>query len=234
LLVIPAQSRNGLAGGGLDSPVFATTRLGMSSTAAPGVRRIGIFGGAFDPPHIGHDTLARTALMQLKLDALRVIPTGSAWHKTRTLTAAVHRIAMARLAFESEPRIVVDSREIDRDGPTYTVDTLEELHRENPQAQLYLVIGEDQARALPTWHRWRELATFAIICVAARADSTGAQSPFESLKLQIPGMLRLEMPPVAVSATEIRSKVAHHQSVDALVFASVARYIEHHNLYHTA
>lgn len=205
----------------------------MSLPAFPQKRRIGVFGGAFDPPHRGHDALARTALQQLQLDELRVMPTGHAWHKARTLTPAVHRVAMAQLAFAAEPRIVIDGREIARAGPTYTVDTLEELHRENPDAQLFLIIGQDQARALPTWHRWRELAAFAIICVAARVDPTGAKSPFDSLKLQIPGLWHLEMPEVAASATEIRRQVALHQSVDALVFASVARYIEHHNLYQT-
>jgi nicotinate-nucleotide adenylyltransferase len=206
----------------------------MSVSAGAAARRIGVFGGAFDPPHLGHATLASTALQQLQLDELRVVPTGHAWHKARTLTAAAQRLAMAALAFQGDPRILVDSREIDRDGPTYTVDTLEELQQENPHAQLFLIIGEDQARALTHWHRWQALAGFAIICVAARADSTGAQSPFESLKLQIPGLLRLEMPAVAISATEIRRQVARHQSIDALVFASVARYIEHHNLYQTA
>ena len=197
-------------------------------------RRIGVFGGAFDPPHIGHEVLARTAIDQLQLDELRVIPTGYAWHKARTLTAAVHRLAMAHLAFDAKPRVVVDPREVNRSGPTYTIDTLQDLADEFASAQLYLVIGEDQARALTTWHRWRELDRFAIICVAVRADSTGVASPFESLKPQIPSLVRLEMPLIAVSATEIRRKVALHQSVDSLVFESVARYIERHYLYQTA
>ncbi len=204
------------------------------SLPGPVTRRIGVYGGAFDPPHIGHDVLARAAIDQLQLDELRVIPTGYAWHKARALTSAVHRLAMARLAFKDNQRVVVDPREMNRSGPTYTIDTLQELAQEFASSQLYLLMGEDQARALTTWHRWRELDRFAIICVAARADSTGADSPFDSLKPQIPSLVHLEMPHIAVSATEIRRKVALHQSVDSLVFESVARYIEQHYLYQTA
>jgi nicotinate-nucleotide adenylyltransferase len=193
-----------------------------------------VFGGAFDPPHQGHAVLAQTAIAQLQLDELRVFPTGDAWHKTRPLSAAAHRVAMARLAFATQPRVVVDARETLRTGPTYTVDTLEELAREYPGAELFLIIGEDQARALPTWHRWESILDFAIICVAARADSTGADGPFESLSTQIPGLIRLKMPPMPVSATEIRHKIALGQAIAPLVFDSVARYIEQHHLYQSA
>ena len=193
-----------------------------------------MFGGAFDPPHRGHAVLAQTAIAQLQLDELRVFPTGDAWHKARSLSAAPHRVAMARLAFAAEPRVVVDARETQRTGPTYTVETLEELAGEYPGAELFLIIGEDQARALPTWHRWEALSGFAIICVAARADSTGADSPFESLNAQIPGLIRLKMPPMPVSATEIRHKIALGQDIAPLVFDSVARYIEQHHLYQSA
>ena len=130
--------------------------------------------------------------------------------------------------------MVVDARETLRTGPTYTVETLEELAGEYPGAELFLIIGEDQARALPTWHRWEALSGFAIICVAARADSTGADSPFESLNAQIPGLIRLKMPPMPVSATEIRHKIALGQDIAPLVFDSVARYIEQHHLYQSA
>ena len=98
----------------------------------------------------------------------------------------------------------------------------------------WLHLPEDQARALPTWHRWEALSGFAIICVAARADSTGADSPFESLNAQIPGLIRLKMPPMPVSATEIRHKIALGQDIAPLVFDSVARYIEQHHLYQSA
>ena len=94
----------------------------MGVTPAP--PRIGLFGGAFDPPHVAHVALVRAAMEQLGLNQLHVLPTGDAWHKSRTLSAATHRLAMARLAFGEIPGVVVDDRELRRAGPTYTVDTL--------------------------------------------------------------------------------------------------------------
>ena len=203
----------------------------MTLTAATPPRRIGVFGGAFDPPHRGHHALAATAIAQLQLDALHIIPTGHAWHKSRTLSDASHRMSMAQLAFADLPQVVVDGREFDRPGPTYTVDTLLELQHENPGTQLYLLIGEDQARALPSWSRWELLPALAIICVAARADSTGVKGQFDALKAHVPGLMVLNMPPVATSATDIRHRAALGQSIGPLVFETVARYIDQHHLY---
>lgn len=196
--------------------------------------RIGVFGGAFDPPHMGHVELAQAAVQEFALDRLVVLPTGHAWHKRRALSAAEHRIAMAKLAFAELPQAVVDARETQRAGPSYTVDTLRELQAENPQAQLYLLIGEDQARALTTWHAWEDLPKLAIICVAARADSTGAMSQFDALEAQFPGLTVIHMPPRELSATDLRQRAALGQSLIPLVFESVARYIDHHHLYQSA
>jgi len=204
------------------------------SVAAGPQRRIGIFGGAFDPPHIAHMALAKAALEQLQLDELRIIPTGEAWHKSRRLTPALHRLEMARLAFAGMDRVVVDPRETRRGGPSYTVDTLLELRAEFPEAQWFLVLGEDQAKALGTWHRWREIPELAIICVAARADFAGAIGVFDTLLSELPGLQQLKMPPMEVSATEIRLRLANRQNVVPLVFEPVARYIDHHHLYQTA
>lgn len=193
-----------------------------------------MFGGAFDPPHRGHVALAQAAIAQLQLDELRVLPTGQAWHKTAVLSSAEHRVAMAQLAFADTEQVVVDARETRRSGPTYTVDTLSELKAENPLAQLFLVIGEDQASRLTTWHRWHELTDFAIICVAARGDSAGATGTFDALTARLPMLVPLKMPPTPVSATEIRRKVASGQDIAPLVFDSVARYIAQHHLYQSA
>jgi nicotinate-nucleotide adenylyltransferase len=202
--------------------------------ASPSLLRIGVFGGAFDPPHIGHLELARAAVQQFALDRLVVIPTGQAWHKSRTLTPAVHRIAMARLAFAELPQAVVDDRETRRDGPSYTVESLRELRAEHPRAQLYLLIGEDQARALTTWHDWEDLPKLAIICVAARADSTAAKGQFDAQMAQFPGLTAIHMPPRELSATHLRQRAASGQSLIPLVFESVARYIDQHHLYQSA
>lgn len=204
-------------------------------SASPGAgRRIGVFGGAFDPPHVGHVTLAQTALEQLQLDELRVIPTGQAWHKTRVLTPATHRLAMARLAFATLQRVVVDPRETQRSGASYTVDTLLELQAEFAAAQWFLVLGQDQAQSFTTWHRWKDIQQLAIICIAVRANFTRAGGQFDASSASVAQARYLEMPSVPVSSTDIRHAVANHQNVDALVFEPVARYIEHHHLYRTA
>ena len=197
-------------------------------------RRIAVFGGAFDPPHAAHVALAQAALAELQLDQLRVIPTGQAWHKTRPLSPALHRLAMARLAFAELPKVMIDARETERAGPSYTVDTLRELQREQPGAELFLLLGADQARALPSWHAWQEIVQTAIICVADRGDGADKQPRFSAPKLLESRFRQLPMPALPVSATEIRNQIATRQALGPLVLEPVARYIEHHHLYQTA
>ena len=201
----------------------------MSAAAA---RRVGLFGGAFDPPHRTHVALAEAAIAQLQLDVLHVVPTGHAWHKARSLTPAVHRLAMCQLAFGTLARTVVDARETERSGPSYTIDTLAALQAEYPQAQLYLLMGEDQARALAGWHRAEELGRAAIICVASRSGPPAFAAP-PTAAPGVSGMALhwLQLPPSPLNATDIRDRTAQGQSVSALVFDSVARYIDQHHLY---
>ena len=190
-----------------------------------------MFGGAFDPPHLGHVALARAAVEQLGLDQLRVFPTGQAWHKARALSPSADRLAMARLAFADVPRAVVDDRELQRAGPTYTIDTLRQLLREFPQAQLLLVIGADQAESLHSWRESMEIARLATISIAARARPTTVAPPFDASKLP-PGRRKpLELPPMPVSSTEIRRLAAGGQDITRLVPVPVARYIAQHHLY---
>jgi nicotinate-nucleotide adenylyltransferase len=201
--------------------------------------RIGVFGGAFDPPHNAHVALAQAALAQLDLAELHVIPTGQAWHKTRTLTPKQDRLAMAQLAFAGlEGKVVVDSREVLRDGPTYTLDTLHELQREQPGAQLVLIMGADQATALPSWHGWQDILRIAIVSVAYRALSTGDTARFDPKMLPgLPAGARfeaLELPLMDTSATEIRRRAALGVDISSLVPPSVARYIDQHHLYRSA
>lgn len=193
--------------------------------------RVGMFGGSFDPPHLAHVALARAAVDQLKLDQLRVFPTGQAWHKSRELTAAPHRLAMAELAFAEVPRAVVDGRELRRAGPTYTVDTLRELRAEFPQAELLLVIGADQAEALHSWREAGEIMRLATISIAERARPVRTAAPFDASKLPGGRWQPVELPPMPVSATEVRERVAAGQGIDQLVPEGVARYIDRHHLY---
>ncbi len=199
----------------------------MDLTAA----RIGMFGGAFDPPHVGHVALARAAVEQLGLDQLRVFPTGQAWHKARELSPAGDRLAMARLAFADVPRAFVDERELRRSGPTYTVDTLRELQREFPQAVLLLVIGADQAEALHSWREGPEIARLATISIAARARPVDAALQFDPSNLPPGRREPVELPSIPVSSTEIRRRVAAGEGISNLVPAPVASYIDRHHLY---
>ena len=201
----------------------------------PGEQRIGVFGGAFDPPHQAHVALAQAALTQLDLDVLHVVPTGQAWHKARPLSAAAHRLNMARLAFEGQPKLFVDDREVQRAGPTFTIDTLTALQAENSGAQLFLIMGADQFAAFRQWHRWQEILKIAIICIAERPTSASANSQFDAFNELENRFWVIPMPLMPVSATQIRQKVASTGAgllaLGTLVPAPVARYISQHGLY---
>ena len=196
-------------------------------------RRIGVFGGAFDPPHLGHVALVRSAIEALQLDEVRVLPTGQAWHRAGALSEASHRLAMARLAFADVPQARVDDREIRRSGPSYTVDTLTEIAAEQPGVQLYLLIGDDQRRSLPGWHRIADIARLAIICAAARDPQvaswhSGAPSVAEA---NGPEIQPLPMPLMPISATDIRERCARQADIATLVAPAAERNIHEHHLY---
>ncbi len=190
-------------------------------------RRVGLLGGAFDPPHNAHLAVARAALDQLGLDELRIIPTGLAWHKSRTLTPAAHRLAMVRLAFSSLPRVVIDDRELARSGPTYTIDTLEALRAEQPGAEFCLIIGGDQWASFTTWRRWQDVAAQARLCVVDRPN-LAPHGP-EGLSVT-----HLQMAPMALSATDLREHLGAGRPLAQRAGdlpAAVARYISEHHLY---
>ena len=214
--------------------------MGLSEVAVPSIKsgteqRIGLFGGAFDPPHHAHVALARAAVGQFALDCLHIVPTGYAWHKARTLSAPEHRLAMARLAFQDLPNVVVDERELQRAGPTFTIDTLEALQKEHPQARLYLFMGDDQFAAFQQWHRWQDILDLAIICIAGRAHSTRAVGRFDAYPGFASRFSVLELPLLPVSATQIRQLIASRATsaddLARLVSEPVARYISLHRLY---
>ena len=207
----------------------------MSTNAAGQPKRIGVFGGAFDPPHNAHVALARAALAQCGLEVLHVIPTGHAWHKARALSAPEHRLAMARLAFGNIERVMVDARELQRPGPTFTIDTLKALQAENPGCQLYLFIGADQFASFGQWHQWREILEVAIICIADRTESALTQTQFDIYAPHNHRFFILKLPLMPVSATHIRQMMAPGaataEEARKLVPDAVARYISHYQLY---
>jgi nicotinate-nucleotide adenylyltransferase len=203
------------------------------STQPTKALRLGVYGGAFDPPHLAHHALARLATVQLNLDQLLVFPTGQAWHKSHPPSSAMHRLAMARLAFADIPQVQVDARETLRSGPTYTIDTLTELQNQSPSSALFLLMGADQFKAFMQWHRWQDIAKIATICIAARATSVSAKAS-KDIENQVQTackMTSIQMPPMSTSATEIRERVRQGLGIDHLVNAEVARYIVQHGLY---
>ena len=208
----------------------------MTQTARPaGEQRIGVFGGAFDPPHHAHVALAQAAIEQFELDSLHVIPTGQAWHKARALSDAAHRLAMTRLAFQDELKVVIDERELQRTGPTFTIDTLEALQAQHPQARLFLFMGADQFAAFQQWHRWQDIVDVAIICIAARAHSAWGKGQFDAYPGRGNRFAVLELPELPVSATQIRQRIGSQtispDDLAQLVSRPVARYISLHRLY---
>ena len=160
------------------------------------------------------------------------MPTGRAWHKSRSLSDAQHRVAMAQLAFDGLPGVQVDTREIDRAGPSYTIDTLRELRIAYPDAVLFLVIGQDQAQALAGWREWEQVVALATIAVAGRpmdpVNNPNSFQPPEPLRQRF---AQLQLPVSDISATDIRRRVSRGQSVVPLVGEAVARYIVLHRLY---
>jgi nicotinate-nucleotide adenylyltransferase len=203
------------------------------------LKRIGVFGGAFDPPHNAHLALAQTAIAQLQLDELKIIPTGFAWHKDRPLSAAEHRLKLAQLAFGGLDRINVDAREIKREGHSYTIDTLEALQAEEPDAAFFLLIGGDQLAAFTQWHRWQDILSRATVCVAERPLQASAPADVLALTPALRQSIHLQLPPMTVSATAIRQRIASHTGsphisqpdLAGLVPDAVARYISLHGLY---
>ena len=199
-----------------------------------GVRRVGVFGGGFDPPHRAHLALAQAALQQLLLDELRIVPTGDAWHKTRPLSPAADRLAMVQLAFAAFPGVVVDDSELHRAGPTYTVDTLRALQAGQPAAQLFLLMGEDQALGFTSWRDWSAVAQLATLVVAQRGNGTPGAGLAALQALPDVRAQALGMPPMGVSSTEIRTRAAAGLDITPLVPPGVASYIDRHSLYRTA
>jgi len=204
------------------------------NTIAP-ARRVGLFGGSFDPPHLAHRALADAALGALALDEVRWIPAGAPWQKLQAgqaLAPAADRAAMLRLAIAGEPRFVLDDRELVRAGPSYTIDTLHELSAAAPGTTWWLLLGQDQLARLDTWHRWPEIVALAGLAVAAR---DGIAPVVPAALAAVPHRFALvPLPPQPHSATSVRQRTQAGADVTSLVGAPVARYIADHLLYRGA
>ena len=191
--------------------------------------RIGLFGGAFDPPHNAHVALAQAALTQLSLNVLHVLPTGDAWHKPRDLTPGHHRLAMCQQAFESFPNVVVDDLELKRQGPSYTVDTLAVLRERYAGAEFFVVLGLDQAAQFVHWHQSDQILAWAQLAIADR--SLEGQEKAASPEWHNRAHLHLNMPLMPLSATDIRQRCRTGEDLSSLLNPAVIQYIQNNHLY---
>ena len=190
-------------------------------------RRVGLFGGTFDPVHRAHVALAEAALSELRLDEVRWIPAGQPWQKTRSVSPAVHRVAMVERAIAHEPRFVLDRIEVDRPGASFTLDTVRTMAAAQPGTQWFQLIGQDQYAGLHTWRDWQTLLGLVVLAVANRPGE--AQHPDPDVRAFPHRMVPLPM--LDISSTDIRRRVAAGQDISQLVPPRVARYIETHRLY---
>jgi nicotinate-nucleotide adenylyltransferase len=195
--------------------------------AALSAQRIGLFGGSFDPVHNAHVALAEVGMAQLQLDSVRWIPAGNPWQKPNQLAPAEQRAAMVSLAIAHESRFVLDRCELNRNGPSYTLDTVRELQEADPAAQFFLIIGQDQYTGFHTWRGWQDLLQRVTLAVAGRPGAS-ADVNVEVLNA---GHQPVALPMMGISSTEIRNRIANGQDIADLVPAPVASYIARHSLY---
>jgi nicotinate-nucleotide adenylyltransferase len=190
--------------------------------------RLALFGGSFDPPHLGHLAFARFALEALQPERLLWLPAGRQWQKPEQVMAApTHRVAMLQRLIGAEPRFAIDERELHRRGPSFTADTLREFTAEQPGTELMFLIGQDQYARLPTWYRAEVVAELATLVVVPRAGQAVVTPPgMPPHRLHV-----LDMPDIPISSTAVRDALARGADIRPLVGADVASYIDSHRLY---
>lgn len=189
--------------------------------------RLGIFGGTFDPPHVGHLVVAVNARYALGLDRLLLVVAHDPWQKTqgRMVSNAEDRLAMVRVAVADVEGLEASAIELDRGGVSYTADTLTALRDEDPSRELFLIVGSDAAAGLPTWERGDEVRRLATIVVAIRPGAEEGAPP-AGWEWE-----RLETPRLEVSSTDLRARVADGRPLDYLLTAPVIDCIRERGLY---
>jgi nicotinate-nucleotide adenylyltransferase len=194
--------------------------------------RLGILGGTFDPPHIGHIIMAEFAQSALRLDRVLFVPAGAPPHKNGTRTSAEHRLAMLEMVLAHEPTWAISRVDVDRPGPHYTVDMLRILATDHPDAELYFIMGGDSFRDLPTWSRPDELITLCKLAVMGRPGALITPEMHESV---IPNLAKrsifIDAPQIGVSSTDIARWLTDGRPIRRLLPPGVNEYIKQHGLY---
>ncbi|MCD2497246.1 MULTISPECIES: nicotinate-nucleotide adenylyltransferase [Microbacterium] len=194
----------------------------MTSERRP---RIGVMGGTFDPIHHGHLVAASEAAQWFDLDEVVFVPTGHPWQKS-DVTGSEHRYLMTVIATASNPRFTVSRVDIDRGGPTYTIDTLRDLHAQRPDADLFFITGADAIAQILSWRDHDELWDLAQFVAVSRP---GHVLSTEGLPSEV--VSQLEIPALAISSTDCRERVRQGHPVWYLVPDGVVQYIAKHHLY---
>jgi nicotinate-nucleotide adenylyltransferase len=186
--------------------------------------RTGILGGTFDPIHIAHLHAGEVSLHQARLDRILFMPAGSPWQKSgNEVSAGEHRLVMTRLAADDYEGFQVDDREVLRDGPTYTADTLETFPDDE---EVFLILGADAASRLRTWERHEAVLARSTVLVVPRPGTD-----IDLVSRELPESIILDMPALEVSGTHIRRMAREHRPYRFLVVEPVHDYIEEHQLY---
>jgi nicotinate-nucleotide adenylyltransferase len=195
--------------------------------------RLGILGGTFNPPHLGHLVCAQEAYLHLRLDRVMLIPARMPPHKPVEDEPGVgHRLELCRQAVQDDERFTVCEAEVARPGPSYTVDTLQELTSKAPDSELFLILGGDIAAGLPEWHQPEKVLSLSTLAIAERPGTTRAaiDRALERLRGGDRAVF-FPMPTIDVSSTAIRRRVRAGEPVRYIVPDAVARYIREHQLY---
>jgi nicotinate-nucleotide adenylyltransferase len=201
--------------------------------------KIGIFGGTFDPVHLGHLILAEQCREQAALDQVLFVPAALPPHKLeQTLTPFAQRVEMLSLAISGQPAFRIDELEKDRSGPSYTVDTLMKLQQARPGDELCFILGSDSLHDLPLWYQPRRILELATLLVVARADwpTFSAEELKQSLQLADDFPLRyqiVEAPLITIASRDIRRRIAEGRSVRYMIPRAVEAYVEDKGLYKT-
>jgi nicotinate-nucleotide adenylyltransferase len=195
--------------------------------------RVGILGGAFNPPHIGHLVCAQEALLQLELDKVLFVPVGQAPHREiEEDPGAEARLELVELATADDDRFESSRVEVDREGPSYTSDTLRQMRAEASGDEHFLILGGDQAAGLPSWHEPEEVLSLVTVAVVERVSWTRNAIGIKIARLKGSERVRyLDMPLMQVSSSAIRRRVATGRPIRYLVPDAVATYIEANGLY---
>jgi len=187
--------------------------------------RIGVFGGTFDPPQNGHISVAKAVLEQLHLDLVLFVPAGDPWQKHESSSAA-DRVDMVKLAIADIVDFSVSTVDIDREGPTYTVDTLRDIAAQFPHSQLYFIMGDDAFAGITTWKDFDKLGELATLVVVSRHGN----APEVPATLS-PSVNLLEISALPISSTMCRERIANGDSLEGIVPDKVAEYVAKHQLY---